>query len=141
MITFKKNWLYKYNAWCDGNFATIDDVNGCKSICPYFWCSMWNLFGTFSVYLLLAHLPALAGANLAKYLLGESFTGLTALYSSVGLGYVVLAAILGLCVGIGVSVHYISNITKNRQEKKPSVVVEYLKAKKSKICPMIKWED
>lgn len=25
--------------------------------------------------------------------------------------------------------------------KSPNLVVEYLKAKKSKICPMIKWED
>lgn len=62
--------------------------------------------------------------------------------------------IILICLGIGVLfiigiyyiIKYFINIIKtintnknNKKKKEPSIVIEFVKAKKKKICPMIKW--
>ena len=54
MLKFKKNWLYKYNDWCDGNIWTIDDVTENKTLCGYFWGSFWNLVMTNLLYVFIS---------------------------------------------------------------------------------------
>jgi len=63
---------------------------------------------------------------------------------------------LGIANAVGLSVfaivavvayieHLISSKKENSKsiakEKKPSIIIEYIKAKKNKHCPMIEWED
>ena len=61
-----------------------------------------------------------------------------------------IANVVGLCVFAIVAAvayigHLISSKKENRKsiakEKKPSIIIEYIKAKKNKHCPMIEWED
>ena len=63
---------------------------------------------------------------------------------------------LGIANAVGLSIfaivavvcyigHLISSKKENSKsiakEKKPSIIIEYIKAKKNKHCPMIEWED
>lgn len=141
MITFKKNWLYTYNNWCTGNMFTIDHVNDSKSICPYFWKSLWNVVGVNLMYLGIAHFPAVFGAKIVDNLSEESLTGLPMLYASLGVGYLILIGVIFGALGVGYLYATITDKIEGNKNSKPSVVVEYLKAKKNKVCPVIKWED
>lgn len=141
MLTFKKNWIYKYNEWCTDNLFTIDDVNESKSICPYFWKTLWNLFPVNMLYILVAHLPAVTGVWIFKLETFEDLDGWVAFYSSVVAGYLAIVAFVIALLLIAIIMEISSRIKKRNAGKQPSVIMEYIKAKKSKICPMIKWED
>ncbi|UUW39770.1 hypothetical protein VP14_083 [Vibrio phage VPMCC14] len=141
MLVFKKNWLYKYNEWCSGNFATLDNVNDSKSICPYFWKSLWNLFGTNTIYLLLAHVPLVAGMWISNTEMFSGLKGLALTYTALLVGYILLILFFFVILGFVVLQEKLSNKIKSVGTPSNNVVVEYIKAKKSKICPMIKWED
>lgn len=141
MLVFKKNWLYKYNNWCSGNFATIDNVNDSKSICPYFWKSLWNLLGTNMIYIILAHVPSVMGIWITKVDLFNNLSGIGLLYTSLVVGYLCMILFF-LCIFCCVIVQdNVKKLFKSKGEKSNNIVIEYIKAKKSKICPMIKWED
>lgn len=141
MLVFKKNWLYKYNKWCSGNFATIDNVNDSKSICPYFWKSLWNLFGTNFIYILLAHVPAVCGVWIKNLEMFDGVGGFSLLYSSLVVGYICMFIFFLCIVSCVIIQDNITKLSKSKKEQNNNVVIEYIKAKKSKICPMIKWED
>jgi len=141
MLVFKKNWLYKYNEWCSGNFATIDNVNDSKSICPYFWKSLWNLFGTNLIYIILAHVPSVMGIWITRVELFDELDGFSLLYTSLVVGYICMFIFFLCIVGCVILQETITKLFKSKKEQSNNVVVEYIKAKKSKICPMIKWED
>lgn len=141
MLTFKKNWIYKYNEWCKGNLFTIDNVNDSKSICPYFWKTLWNLLAVNMLYISVSHFPAVAGVWILQLETFENLEGWVAFYSFVVAGYLAIVAfIIGLLL-IAVIMEICSRIKERNAGKQSSVFVEYIKAKKSKICPMIKWED
>lgn len=141
MITFKKNWLYRYNKWCTGNMFTIDYVNDSESVCPYFWKSLWNVVVVNLLYLSIAHFPAVFGVGIVDNLAEGSLSGLPMMYSSLGAGYLILICAFSGIFGCAYLYTTIADKIGSSKESKPSVVVEYLKAKKNKICPMIKWED
>lgn len=73
--------------------------------------------------------------------------------SSLLLMLLFVQTVVGLLIDIGVilliSIHYIdkyilSKIPKREtqyKEKKPNILIEYLKAKKKKICPLIEFEE
>lgn len=141
MITFKKNWLYRYNKWCTGNPLTIDYVNDSKSICLYFWKSLWNVLVVNLLYLVFAHFPAAAGVKIVDKLAEGSLSGLPMFYAALGVGYLILIGAICGILGFGYLYTVITDKIEGDKNSKPSVVVEYLRAKKNKICPMIKWED
>ena len=145
MLTFKKNWLWKYNNWCNGKFASKWNVHYSKTICPYFWGSVWNLFGMPSVWVLIFYgVGSLPSAfvvkllDLSSPLKGTGFLGLTI---AAIVGWIILFMFFGfvqLCVAL---CKKINNKGKPKTNNKPSVIKEYIKAKKNKFCPMIEFED
>ena len=141
MITFKKNWLYRYNEWCDGNLYTFDKVNDSRSICTYFWKSLWNLLGVNLIYVIIAHTPSLCGVWVTEFNVLEGLGGFSLFYIALLVGYVSLLAFILAATGIVLGCKYITSLFKSGKEGKSSVVIEYVKAKKAKICPMIEWED
>lgn len=145
MLTFKKNWLWKYNNWCDGKLASKDNVHCSKTICPYFWGSVWNLVGMPSVWLLIfyviGYMPSIFVVgllDLSSHLKGTGFLGLTTM---VIVGWIIIS-ILFLCLyKCAIMVEKFNKKRKPKINKKPSVIKEFIKAKKNKFCPMIKFED
>lgn len=145
MLTFKKNWLWKYNRWCEGKVASKDNVHYSKTICPYFWGSIWNLVGMPSAWLFVFYavgcIPStfvVGLLDLSPHLKGTGFIGLTIIAI---LGWlIILLFTLLFCVCV-VMVQEVNKKRKHKTEKKPSVIKEYIKAKKNKFCPMIEFED
>ena len=64
MITFKKNsWHYKFNSWLEKQSSgPWLDATDCKSICPYFWYTVWNITWVLVSSLLLFFMVSLSGA-------------------------------------------------------------------------------
>ena len=140
MLVFKKNWIYRYNDWCDGNCFTIDNVNDSKSICSYFWKTMWNLIPVNLMYCVLAHVPAVCGIWLKQFEFFDGMPGFPALYICLVAGYLSFAVFVLILVGF-VVIYSKFESRKQNSDKDTNLVIEYIKAKKNKVCPMIKWED
>lgn len=144
----KNSWHYKLNKHVSNNYYIPP-----KSLCLYFWQTVGKM---------LALVVALGGVCL----IGLGFlsiilflqTGITGwvIWPEIifELGAVLTAVILFLSMMGGVIAttegHMkvfpewmkITRFKKHEQvEKKPSLVVEYIKAKKEKVCPYIEWED
>jgi len=145
MLTFKKNWLWKYNCWCHDLFASKDNVHYSKTICPYFWGSVWNLVGMPSVWVvifyLVGYLPSMFVVNLLELSSPLKGTGLLGLTIMAIVGWIIiLLFVLFVCT----CVHLTQKFNKKRKPKtnnKPSVIKEFIKAKKNKFCPMIEFKD
>jgi hypothetical protein len=151
MLTFKKNWLYKYNEWCTGNWATRDNVHESKTLCPYFWGSIWNVIVVNIWYIFMFHaIGAICSLPLME-ILERFFTmkGWSGLYIGVVSGYALATCVIFLIIVLVKSYIFLIESflqkRKDREERKvetkPSVVVEYMKSVKSKVCPLIKFED
>ncbi|CAH9014536.1 conserved hypothetical protein [Vibrio phage 501E54-1] len=158
MLKFKKGLLYKYNNWCDGNLFTRDYVNNSKSICPYFWGSVWNVLFVNALYLIVftvlgivVSLLSVEGVGLFENWLGEKGSWLY-FGKRIFIGTATWVSIIGTIAGIVYSyiVFLLPRIINLLQKysradkttpKKPNLLVEWVKAKKNKVCPMIEWED
>lgn len=151
MLTFKKNWLWKYNRWCDGMVFTRDGVHNANTLCSYFWGSVYNLIGfPFSCIIMTHTLGFVMGAPLGALGLWEvinNFAGegsWLGFYLNIILGYLWIGLIcLLVWAYIVLLLKPIKRVFKKKStlENKPSVVKEFLKAKKEKVCPMIEFED
>lgn len=144
MLTFKKGLLYKYNKWCNGNLFTRDYVNESKSICPYFWGSVWNVVFVNTFYLTMLIVLGLLFSVIPVELLGL-FTGWvgdqgTWLYfvKSVLVGVSTVLTIGAIFVPVDMWVAFLCKF--ERKLKSADTVVEWVKATKNKVCPMIQWE-
>jgi hypothetical protein len=64
---------------------------------------------------------------------------------NLGIANVVGLSVFAIVAVVGYIGHLISSKKENSKsivkEKKPSIIIEYIKAKKNKHCPMIEWED
>ncbi|AOQ26809.1 hypothetical protein [Vibrio phage S4-7] len=148
MLKFKKNWLYRYNDWCDGNVWTLDNVTENKTLCGYFWGSFWNLV---MANLLYVFISSGVGAIIGYSVLSEGIIpydgllgGVLHVLSGWGL-FIGFLLIFTLFIYLWtVSWEFIKskvNTSKEEDETKLSLVSEWVKAKKSKVCPLIKFED
>lgn len=146
MLKFKKNWLYRYNDWCDDNLWTIDDVTRSKTLCSYFWGSVWNLLVTNVLYVLIT---CAFGAIMGYSALSEGvipFEGMVGIILHILSGWgLFLGFILSFVVAVYVW-HFVGNFLggkfkKSKEVKKNNIMVEWVKAKKNKICPLIEFED
>ena len=152
MITFKRNsWHYKFNSWLEKQSSgPWLDATDCKSICPYFWCTLWNITWTLLFILVFFFIATLAGATSLSM---ETISALD--FSWLWLaGVGVVTSIFGIFLLVAVGTYLIFDLTKNvlskifsqkgdatQEDKEPSVVVEWVKAKKAKICPMIEFKE
>ena len=144
MITFSKNsWHYKFNEWVGYvGLAPFNIATDRKSICTYFWSTVINLLGFVGWwvfgYLCLSGLGLLCVQGFYEV----SIIDMTWLWL---FGAGVLTLFILIIGGIIISFEKFSNYLRNNGneevDKIQSPLVEFIKAKKSKICPMIEVED
>lgn len=157
-MKFKKNgtwgWLYKYNQWCNGNLCTINHVNASQSICPYFWKSMWNLVAVNTIYLVLGSVMSVLlslipveGLGLFTDWVGENGTWIY-FFKNILVGLGTLASVFFVVwVWLAFLMEPVFKFFRKFKsdkppvEKEPNMAIEWVKAKKNKVCPMIEWED
>lgn len=128
------------------------------SLCPYFWKGLLYLFSVLFFSLVVTAIITAAVLLLASSLL--FITGPYTGYWSIADPYA-LVLLLFAIFGVGLSAwldnsidfapKYMQGLIKRKNptrkdsvtktEAKPNVVVEYLKAKKAKMCPMIELEE
>lgn len=155
-MKIKKGWIYKYNDWCTGKTFTLDWVNDSKSICPYFWKSLWNIGVPIGWYVLWQLFFGTMGLQVFEKLGIMSSESLSTLPWYLNWGIFLISAlsftagfllINGLVVAIIVGIYLLkekisSKVSNSMSEDEPdNVIIAWVKAKKSKICPMIEWED
>lgn len=131
-ITIKKSSrLGRYYEW----LSEIDkegldhwyNLSLCKFVQTVFWGSILMLFGVFIFFLsiaLLAYVPA--------YLLG--FATYSEAFFQGGLALWGILLFAAFAIGILALAEYRQN---KHQQPKPSLLKEWIKAKKAKICPLI----
>jgi hypothetical protein len=153
----KNSWHYKLNKLAQTD-ACYDLKYG-MSLCQYFWCTVFAILkllgvasgGLFILYgvFIIFHLFVLTPINSLSYLLlGVGFD------ANIEVGIIVLIAELVLITMAGVYgaargeidvfpkwLKFKTNKPKQDKESKPNLIVEYIKAKKAKVCPLVKLED
>ncbi|ATN93066.1 hypothetical protein CPT_Melville_092 [Salmonella phage Melville] len=123
-----------------------------NSLCVYFWKIVFSLIMSASVIFSILFACSLIGVDLAIYLL--SSIGISNSVGSVILGtiigIIVISTIFGVLVGINLLCYKVQSKIyatrlKNRIKKieagekteSKSIVIQYIKARKEKICPLI----
>lgn len=154
----KSSWHYKFNAF-------VADDNGYKArrtsgLCQYFWYTVFNLIkilvlGAFGLFLIGFGIAGvtLIGASIVALILGvfgiffwNDFYGVTLLLSGVFSVSAVIGGIIQTLSGnmkvwpSYISKHFVT-VSEKIEEKSPSLVKEYAKTFKTKVCPIIEWKD
>lgn len=147
----RSSWHYKFNSFIGTRYGT-ESING---LCVYFWYTLLNLlkalgmacaavFVSFCLLLCLHFAIAFLLGAFGIFYMGDSYLG--GLYL-MGIGCAA-TSIIGISEYISGNIdfapHYMTrHFTKTIKvvdNKAPSLVKEYYKATKSKICPIIEWE-
>ncbi len=145
-----KNWIYRYNEWCNDKPFTIDNVNDEKIICSCFWKSMWNIVGVNILHIIIFMSFGLAVGSWSVDTI-MAFVGNTtvSLVFAAIVGWAILFLLIAIVISLAWILHEVrSKCLKSRAEKveievdtQSSLIVEFFKAKKAKFCPMIEWVD
>ena len=124
------------------------------SLCAYFWKMVWACFACAVVAGSTLFGLTVAGAGV----LGHFFVLSTPVLLSLGfvLGLITIALIIALSIGLAfgaMNLHAWYDLRKEEKEwqrilakregkeTKENIVIQYIKARKSKICPVIHFED
>jgi hypothetical protein len=158
MLTFSKSsWHYRLNAYC------YDDLTRTNwNLCKYFWFTWANVLFVSWITWLDNHRPIwdikwpeIHSPNLGVICIIIFFTSLTAL----GIIFIIIghlwAGILIITLGNTPWLSFIwahmeeyyekrypnkPKVKKEKKPKQPSMTLEYLKARKLKICPLVKFD-
>lgn len=145
-MKFRRGWIYKYNDWIDDKPFSFAGVNSSKSLCPYFWKTLYNLLVPFmwigSWYITLG----LLGVAAFHQYFPQGINDFLMITLGAITGTVALILILVLIVSCMLFFTSIKNRISNKgidnfKNKPDNIVIAWVKAKKEKICPMIEWED
>ena len=163
MIISKSSWHYKLNNWLRSSSNTMyylrygDNV----SLCWYFWFTVGSIFQMFSVASITLFLSVCA-LFAAWFMVINPIISLFALLTGYGYPFANIEAYpLGLFVAFLITAFsgfvlwkdgsikfapewlskHFKRSTKPAKPVKQSLVAEYIKAKKQKICPLVKLED
>lgn len=153
MIINRNSWHYKVAIFGENEYSTP------KSLCPYFWCIVFKLFMASCVIAALLMASWLLGSAILTAILtalGITFAGVVAVVSSTATGAVAIAGIFGGAflgfMGISSLKHIIKEKLDTRRrikrfeaaeagiELQPNVFVEFIKTRKSKMCPMLEFK-
>ncbi|WXB47761.1 membrane protein [Vibrio phage VB_VaC_TDDLMA] len=155
-----KSWLFKYNKAVGRGNLFINAIH-CKSVCAYFWSSVWNIcMGSLALLIAYLVLTALGGAVMKLSFLA-SIPALSGLHVSLlfipGILSILVFLIYVFIVIFGFTVitDLFKKLSTKRTEpkqfdengeeivkhKEPNIFIEWLKAKKNKHCPIIHFED
>lgn len=155
-----KSWLYKYNKSVGSGELFINAIR-CKSLCAYFWSSVWNIcIGCLGLLVAYIILTALGGAVMELSFLSTipALSGLPVQTLFIpGILFVVLFLICAFVIIFGAAVitdfirDIIAKVTEPKKfdesgqeiekHKEPNIFIEWFKAKKNKHCPLIHFED
>jgi large-conductance mechanosensitive channel len=122
----------------------MDGWTPSRSLCIYFWQVVarfcWCLFVMSLVVSPLATFIVMGTGTF------ESSSLLVRLYSSVGamisIFYIfILFAFIVFCIVEGVKWVNSKFPREHKEPKEPSIIIEYIKAKKAKVCPMLNFTD
>lgn len=156
MITFSKNsWHYKFNKFFKYKDAPFIDNTDCKSICPYFWGTVWNLAWVVIFSSLVWVILTLAGGGVVKQLgiLTSLVENPYQLFWLWLLGAIPVVIVVGTLFSAVLCVSYSYTFIKDKTSKvfsknneesyntEPNILIEWVKAKKAKICPMIEFKE
>ena len=117
----RNSWHYRLNdfLWNDLRWRG-------KNLCRYFWMTVWSVFVVMGILL------SFGSICWALY------TGLNAYEAIVCLIIVVWAGSMSLpFLAVAKFRHYVG---ENIELKTPNILIEFIKAKKGKYCPMIDFE-
>lgn len=154
MITFSKNsWHYKFNDFLEYKEVPWATATDCKSLCAYFWSTVWNMAWTLILMSVVWLIFTLLGAVLL-----EKFATVSPLSEDwVQLLWVWVVGFLGVVLGLGGIFLFARCVVlpwvfvkentgkifnaENNIDKQPNIFVEWVKAKKAKVCPMIEFKE
>lgn len=132
------------------------------SFCKYFWCVMWCFPKLLALFLMLALLAAMAFTGfclLIVYPLNFLLIGLFDIVlledtSGIGSFGMVLSLMLTVCLSFAMAFQgdlkvvpkYLKLPAKEPKpkvniDKKPNIFLEYIKAKKAKMCPLVTLQE
>jgi hypothetical protein len=166
-MEFSKNsWHYKLA--CHGNSSNLFESNtirGQINLCPYVWMIIFGLLKLVlsGIVISLFLLSAAGGIYAVFSMLMLVFSGLTGIYlhdivqedlGMISLVVTLTFTVLTFCGGVGewfdnrmyFFPKYITKYFPKKSEtvikaKEPSIVVEWVKAKKNKVCPIITFKE
>lgn len=158
----RDSWHFKLIQEYDRDLAW-ELKNGYRiSFCKYFWCVMWCFPKMFAVFLMLVTLAAFAFTGfclLIVYPLNFLLIGLfdiVLLEDPKGIGIFGMLLSLSLTVVISFTLAFQGDLKvvpkylkfpekqpkpKANIEKRPNIFLEYIKAKKAKMCPLVTLQD
>ena len=148
----KNSWHYKFNKAVDWSGCGEFKYKTRFSLCGYFWLTMFNIFVKIpvmfiggvlllSVLSFAAHFVFYAPVVWAVSLFGVN---LPVVFATFHESWVIGQFVMICLSGIGLYVIYKRNTHLFQSDKpsyKPNIFLEYLKAKKRKVCPIIEVVD
>ena len=153
-MQFSKNsWHYKFNSMISSGY----DTQSVRSLCPYFWFTVWNMIKGLMLVICIIVIVAvvLVSVNMVvAFVLGAfgifywgNFYDLSFFVVVMISSTAVIGSVIGVATGdMKVAPEYITKHFKASKTKtisklaQPSLVKEYYKAWKDKVCPVIEWK-
>lgn len=149
MIINRNSWHYKVAAM--GTF----DCDIPRNLCPYFWLVAFKCFMLFAGFSALTLLSWAVGVDLATWLfaqVGVTLTNLGAAIPGILIGAIGIASFIGIGLSIAFGIYKLKERVKEKREEKrqakieageeikPSLVIEFMKAKHEKVCPRLEFK-
>jgi len=138
MITInKESWHYKLV-----KFGTDKEYDISNNLCIYFWqCVRGFLFGVLAIALTLLFIWGLGFALTAPFRSLLPHETIVACIFCVAYG-LLFFKVAGDSVSTDhwLAIDVFAKLKREEKERKPSIIKEYLKAKKQKICPTLTFE-
>lgn len=136
------------NSW---HFRTVCRMNftPSRSLCVYFWQVVWSTFMLYLVFPAILLVILICGVAFMPIPVGDfllwifgadvNIEGLNSYLLRLGIGYIGII----LVVGFWILCAYLKEKRSEKvaSEKQDSILTSYIKAKKSKICPIIEFTD
>jgi hypothetical protein len=128
MKVSKKSWHYK---WVDTVWVETYIPHTGNNLCKYFWMLVWSITA-----------PILIALFVCFILFGVGYTlfmdGIHWGFFNIGIALFMLSLFIIPIIAISAFRKYISNDTAIHT---PTLLSEFIRAKKDKVCPMIDFED
>lgn len=119
MKVSRSSWHYKFITY--NGFNTYTTTN----LCGYFWLLVWSILFYLST----------------RFVLAWVFVGPYISYLTGDIGYSVITIAVAIMGGVVVLGHLTDYLTNKYTQQEPNILLEYLKAKKKKVCPLIFFTD
>ncbi|QFR55768.1 hypothetical protein JC221_122 [Yersinia phage JC221] len=156
MIVNKNSWHYRFNVWRTAKWKTERKT----SLCSYFWFTVWNIVFVILFSVGILGLLTAVGNGFNEDVVSHYFDvyslptyiayplipliGCAAAFTIITM----ILAIFGLLCGVKYAftwgTNWIDNkffSKKNNSKHEPGLMISFIKAKKSKICPIIEFKD